>query len=475
MLTFPDSPSSDVLILGAGFSKALSEAMPLTDDLGEAVLPLMRKRTRLPVPRTFRRGQFENWLSRLSDEQPDLDTAENLANHLLFQLASESLAEVLADQVLRARGDVLGSDWLLDLLGILHIRRSTLLTFNQDTLIEIAVTHARLSSWIGRTPRGQLPNVTWWDVLNGQPARPPTQWDSFRSIEQTFRVLKLHGSIHWYWQPGDASGATVASWVPQGIDSADPTHPEERAAIHRWLPNRVPLIVPPTAGKNAFYRIPLLTQLWQDARKAMLAPNLRISLLGYSIPPTDLVTTGLLKEVLGGRSDIALDVVNPRPRQVSKNIRALGVAGRHIRELPTIRQFVAEYQDRAATDLVAAVRAADHDNEPSLLLVGSGLDGSLKVVAIALAQGGDVELILQDDVHPYTATNVMPGDQSVLVTTQQLVEIVEDEKATRIVAIAPDGRRLVVVGATTLIAGVGSGNGRWQVMLTAQSPGKRLN
>jgi hypothetical protein len=474
MLTFPSSPSDDVLILGAGFSKALSSAMPLTDELGDAVLPLIRERSRLPLPRRFRRGQFESWLSRLSEDQPDLNAAENLANRLLFQLASEALAAVLIDRVLASRDALLTSDSIRDLLGLMHIRRATAISFNQDTLVEIAATAGRYFSWTGRTPQSALPEISWWDVLNGQPQRPPTEWDAWRTLEPTFRLLKLHGSTHWYWQPGDTSGATVASWSPQGLYSSDPISAEETAAINRWLPGRAPLIVPPASSKSAFYRVPLLAQLWQDARKALLASKVRVSLLGYSIPVTDQVTSGMLKECLDGRRDIEIDVVNLRPRPVSKNVRALGVPGHRIHEVPTVDAFIAEYLDRSAAELVNAFRKLTDDPEESRLLVGSGLDGSLKVEGIALADDA-LELTLQPDDSPFTATNVSRAEGPSLVTLKDLLRVLAAGSSRRIVAVSQDGRRQLIVGSTELLSATGAGNGRWQVLLTTRSPGRQLN
>jgi len=54
-----------MFILGAGFSRAISDAMPLTDELGNEV------RRRLPDvatkrPHDFKNGYFEAWLSRLA-------------------------------------------------------------------------------------------------------------------------------------------------------------------------------------------------------------------------------------------------------------------------------------------------------------------------------------------------------------------------------------------------------------------------
>src|SRR6266568_3205067 len=69
-----------VLILGAGFSRAISDAAPLTDELGNLVVSRMSD-DRLPAhPRGFEGGSFEVWLSRLGEDQPDLSVEANLLN-----------------------------------------------------------------------------------------------------------------------------------------------------------------------------------------------------------------------------------------------------------------------------------------------------------------------------------------------------------------------------------------------------------
>lgn len=446
--------------------------MPLVDELGEEVLRRIRAQSRKPLPRRFGRGHFETWLSRIGEDQPDLDAAENLENRHLFQLCSEALAGALSDRVLVSREETIGKRWLQELMALLHIRRGTAISFNQDTLVEIAAAHAGLVSWTRRTPFSTLPAIGWWDVLNGRPARPLGTWDSFREPEQTFRLLKLHGSIHWYWQPGDSSGATVASWTPQGLDSSDPVDPDEQAAIERWLPGRVPLIVPPASSKSAFYRVPLLGQLWRDARAALVAPDVHVGLLGYSLPITDLVTSGMLKEALGGRPDVFVDVVNPRPKPVSKNVRALGVRGRLITESRSLEEFVISYRERAAREVANAFRIQSGLERDALLLVGQSLAGSLKVLDVKTA-GSEVELVLQPDAPPYTATNISPAVSSPPKALGELLDVLEGSDATRIVAVTSDGARHVVIGAMELISQVGAGNGHWQVLLTALSPGQR--
>ena len=76
MLEESSAESTTVLLLGAGFSRALSAHMPLTDELGEAVVRRLHLSSdaRLP-PDGFRGGVFETWLSHLADEQPFLSNS----------------------------------------------------------------------------------------------------------------------------------------------------------------------------------------------------------------------------------------------------------------------------------------------------------------------------------------------------------------------------------------------------------------
>jgi hypothetical protein len=69
----------DVLILGAGFSRAVSEGLPLVDDLGNFCLAKVDLRDDPRVPIEFKGGSFETWLSRLADEQPYLRVQAKLA------------------------------------------------------------------------------------------------------------------------------------------------------------------------------------------------------------------------------------------------------------------------------------------------------------------------------------------------------------------------------------------------------------
>jgi len=59
--------------------------MPLTDDLGNRVRKLVKEELRYRIPSLFQLGQFEAWLSRIFEDQPDLTTSENIANRAIFE------------------------------------------------------------------------------------------------------------------------------------------------------------------------------------------------------------------------------------------------------------------------------------------------------------------------------------------------------------------------------------------------------
>jgi hypothetical protein len=89
-----------VLLLGAGFSRAISSLMPLTDELGADTLGWLSRSGVDVGARRYKGIGFEAWLSRLAEPQPDLTTAENLANQTLFARVSARLRDVIVERQL---------------------------------------------------------------------------------------------------------------------------------------------------------------------------------------------------------------------------------------------------------------------------------------------------------------------------------------------------------------------------------------
>jgi len=95
-----------------------------------------------------------------------------------------------------------------------------------------------------------------------------------------FRLLKLHGSLNWYWNPGDESGASVARRDLPGVYGT-PLHYTDDDR-RRQLPGRGPLIVPPSATKSLYYRNPITREMWQQAALAQPSGGSRLHRL---LPP----------------------------------------------------------------------------------------------------------------------------------------------------------------------------------------------
>ena len=75
------------------------------------------------------------WLSRLAEPQPDLDEVTNARNRSVFLRISELVREIL----LEAQNRTVSEEprWEFQrAIGAFHTRRSTVLTFNYDTLVE---------------------------------------------------------------------------------------------------------------------------------------------------------------------------------------------------------------------------------------------------------------------------------------------------------------------------------------------------
>jgi len=201
----------NVIVLGAGFSRALSAAMPLTDELGNLCLEEPRLRSDSRVPRGgFTGGRFETWLSQIADDQPYLTNEENLENQALFLRFSSAIADKLGGRVNKALTEG-WPGWFLEFLRQCHFSRSTLLTFNYDPLIECGVGTGILHDIGGREP------VFWTEVIGDAPSWAPGSLRLAAERADTFRLLKLHGSLNWYWSPADPTGVSMARRVLPGV------------------------------------------------------------------------------------------------------------------------------------------------------------------------------------------------------------------------------------------------------------------
>jgi hypothetical protein len=84
-----------VYLLGAGFSRAISNHMPLMSELSKAVDEKLAGRN-IPGAGTPVASDFERWLSYLIERPPWLGTAEQERNRAAFLDVSNAVHAILA-------------------------------------------------------------------------------------------------------------------------------------------------------------------------------------------------------------------------------------------------------------------------------------------------------------------------------------------------------------------------------------------
>jgi len=380
--------------------------MPLTDELGAMAVQQANLTSDPRVPRRLFGPAltFESWMSLIAEDQPHLSEGQNLQNRALFVTITEAIVEGLGS----CETSVLYTQiptWLSDLLKLLHHTRATVVSLNYDTLIEAGVASLDLPGLQGgerTTPR---------DILNDTPPLPNIGARFGGPIQPTFRLLKLHGSLDWWAAPKDPSGASVnRTQLRSSFGHPEPITEEDRRGIPGWEP----FIIPPAAAKSSYYQNPFTRNLWKTAFDALRTAE-RVSLVGYSLPPTDIVMGGMLESAIRDRN-VPIDIVNLDAEDLERRLTEWGVESLVTTEGSNcIATFTAAYRDRVATDYVHRLAKMEvGENRDTALLVARqnpqvGQTGS-RVAEIVPSRGGTVALIPSGPSAPmHEATAVQAG------------------------------------------------------------------
>lgn len=440
-------PTGRVLVLGAGFSRAVSHLMPLTDDLGRLVLRDLRADGLAGPVGGFAGGYFEAWLSRLAEPQPDLREWENLANQAWFSRITEQVRVVLLREQRAVLTDA-APGWLLRLVAVLHRTRTTVVTFNYDLLVEAALNSAPLAGPGG----GGKP--TAFDATQGLPPSPPSGGFLSRTPVPTFPLLKLHGSVDCWWVGGDETGSTIVRQARHAAFGRD-DGPDDGSAP----PGRSPFIVPPASGKSRFYANPVTRELWRRAAAA-IGGAAEVDLVGCSLPPSDLVTAGMLADRLG-RPDVAVRVINPSPHAPLAALCAAGVTATAFKgDVPEFVDNLETGLARIAWDDLAAM-ADGQDVEDLPVLAGPAPYWSRVVVGVSTAGA----LLVEEGPEARNPTRARRDGEVVPLTIRDLGVL---RRAGMPVAVERDGTRSAVIGWEIRAEQTGY-RGLWAVALTAES------
>jgi hypothetical protein len=271
--------SKTVVILGAGFSRAISKSMPLLSDLAPRVLEELNM-----DPDTIKPfgDNLEQWMSFLSMDQPWLSESDNIRNRAQFMEASKSVNNCIRISETDAIGvGNLPPSWLVRLVLDWCHKRAAVISFNYDLLVERTVGSLNLAktsadfygiSLDKRYPSGGLPML-----------------GSERPSKTLLTLHKLHGSVNWHYGGLDAPVTDRVVLTDDRLMWKTPFADREallgrEAALHDDV---VPLIIPPTGAKGGFYSNKSLRAQWSRAHNLMCAAQ-TVAIIGYSFPETDL-------------------------------------------------------------------------------------------------------------------------------------------------------------------------------------------
>lgn len=464
-----EKPARDVVILGAGFSKAVNDAFPvlaelakcvvrhlegsaapsaehLVDELRQVVAASQDTRTEEDLRPEV---DFEGWLSRLAVEQPHLSEPENYERRALFARAATAIRQVLLDAENKAFVPTNGLPlWPSELIRLLDIRRATVITMNYDTIIE-RLAPTVIWPWAGTAVSagyGRFDRLYPADLFRDLPPttpKPPTEIDENppghgrpipRLAPDTLRLIKLHGSLDWFASPNDSAGATLTRW--EQAETATAHNPESPAGP----PGRAPFLVPPDANKSPYFNNPLLREMWSQARRALERAE-KVMLVGYSLPATDTTFGGLLADTLGGR-DVPVTVVDKHPDQVARRLHTLNIGVDQANPYSgksAVKSWIESLRDEQARSAVKCLRNLANRTDANQPIWYASIsvmvpDNPGMEVLEYVAKGR-----LEDDT--FVLDLLPPGQERVAC---QVSQFLPPSEATRVAADLGDGRCLML-------------------------------
>jgi hypothetical protein len=293
---------SDVFLLGAGFSRAISREMPLLGDLSR----LVRERYNREIPSEVAAlldDNFELALSFLAQSKPWLPETDNLRHRALLLDFANVIAGVVGSSTRDAVAGMASESpgWLVQLIKYWHANKCTVLTLNYDTLLEVVSGDVKVGD-SHLLPHHIYPPILMDAGLRGGELRI---WDEI----ETYQLLKLHGSINWFYSGREQSFGESIYFQDPWTSPADfwvdrPVEPRRA----RTIADKFPFIIPPLFEKAPLFSHETVRSLWFQASKALEGAS-RLICIGYSLPASDLTMRQFIKSSIA-KKNTPLVIVN---------------------------------------------------------------------------------------------------------------------------------------------------------------------
>lgn len=316
-----DGARNRVFIFGSGFSRAVSQEMPTVAELGPWFEELEASSDHGPHSGFARDPEL--LLSYLGLSQPWSEPAENLRNQARFAELQRQLACRIADCEAQAFAHSV-PDWASRLVKEIHSRRIPVISLNYDTLIE------------------RLVYLSGCDQRREERIREFDLYDLPLSVLQhrvaavlggtevpTFRLVKLHGSINWFYSGADGFPGEQVYY--RAVDSLAPATDgygrsrEDASEVRRLCRDKVPLIIPPVAEKSRFYSNGTVRALWAAAREVLERAE-EVICVGYSLPDTDLTMRLFLRAFAHPERVFIVNTSRAEPKKADRMLERYGEA-----------------------------------------------------------------------------------------------------------------------------------------------------
>ena len=250
---------------------------------------------------------------------------------------------------------------------MIHVLRAQVLTLNYDNFVESGIH----SLGVQIEDSFETSTVCEDDVLAGLPpcaafpglsaqtrqghtwAGDPTASEQIR--QNTFKLLKLHGSLSWYWLPESGGGSSLRRWRLPGLFGE--AWGKEEEVRRQELPAHEVFVVPPASLKGQRMSEPVTKELWRRAAKALRDAD-RVVLVGYSLPLADHSISGMMSSELEDRS-VRIQVVNPNSSVVESRLLRLGIPVNQIESIggdDCIAHWTEREIVRLSADVVESLR-----------------------------------------------------------------------------------------------------------------------
>lgn len=298
----------NAFILGAGFSKAVSTHMPLSQEVSVALRDYVAGND----PDLFSRIPIDLWedvefmFGALSEELPWRTEHDNLEKRSIYLRMTELFRQAIAANQRNAFSDLeLANEefWARKLVRGALKRNVGVISLNYDVIFE------KLLQIEAKEPKNYqsyypipIPNAVTRDGTG--------LWGGVIPRTTLF-LYKLHGSLNWYYT-GDQTSA-VDQIFDCGLDYVNRTPTSvltggERS-IFRNLADKVPFIVPPVLSKQRLFTNATVRSIWRSSFAYIRGAD-NIFIIGYSFPENDALLRYYMREGVRDRKTRVV-VVNP--------------------------------------------------------------------------------------------------------------------------------------------------------------------